>query len=104
MVEYMAEARSAATFEWDEAKSAANERKHGVSFAAAQEAFLDPRRVIARDLKHSAGEDRFYCIGKAAGGILTVRFAYRSGMIRIIGAGYWRKGRQAYDQENSLRG
>ena len=41
-------------FEWDQKKDAANQRKHGLSFAAAQEVFFDPRRVIARDLKHAA--------------------------------------------------
>lgn len=33
------------------------------------------------------------------GGILTVRFTYREGVIRIIGAGYWQKGKVTYDQE-----
>jgi hypothetical protein len=28
----------------------------------------------------------------------TVRFTWRGDRIRIIGAGYWRKGRQAYEQ------
>jgi hypothetical protein len=35
-------------FEWDEAKDAANQLKHGVSFTLAQHAFLDPHRVIAK--------------------------------------------------------
>ncbi|PIQ81816.1 MAG: hypothetical protein COV76_06885 [Candidatus Omnitrophica bacterium CG11_big_fil_rev_8_21_14_0_20_64_10] len=29
--------------------------------------------------------------------ILTVRFVYRSGKIRIFGAGYWRGGRKYYE-------
>ena len=45
-------------FEWDPAKDAQNQRKHGVSFADAQLAFLDPARVIAKDLSHSKGEPR----------------------------------------------
>ncbi|OGP59755.1 MAG: hypothetical protein A2V67_03135 [Deltaproteobacteria bacterium RBG_13_61_14] len=89
-------------FEWDEKKDAANRRKHGVAFALAQMAFLDPRRVIARDLKHSGAEPRYYCLGEVEGGILTVRFTYREDVIRIIGAGYWRKGREVYEKENSL--
>jgi len=28
---------------------------------------------------------------------LTVRFTYRGSVIRIIGAGYWRKGRKIYE-------
>jgi uncharacterized DUF497 family protein len=39
-----------ATFEWDEAKNKENQSKHGVSFSIAQQAFLDPRRVIAEDI------------------------------------------------------
>ena len=39
-----------ASFEWDLDKDAENQQKHGVSFNLAQEAFLDPNRVIARDL------------------------------------------------------
>jgi uncharacterized DUF497 family protein len=89
-------------FEWDEKKDAANRRKHRVSFALAQTAFWDPRRVIARDLKHSAAEPRYYCLGEVEGGILTVRFTYRGEVIRIIGAGYWRKGREIYEKENPL--
>jgi len=91
-----------ATFEWDDAKNAANERKHGVSFALAQRAFLDPRRVLAQDLAHSRREPRFYCMGKVGDAILTVRFTYRGSTLRIIGAGYWRKGRQVYERENAL--
>jgi hypothetical protein len=46
------------SLEWDERKDAANRRKHGVSFETAQRAFLDERRVIARDLAHSGQEKR----------------------------------------------
>ena len=95
----------AASFEWDEAKDAANERKHGVSFTQAQHAFLDRRRVIAEDLAHSRTEKRYYCFGlnREATGILTVRFTLRSGLIRIFGAGYWRKGKAVYEQANSIQ-
>jgi len=93
------------SFEWDQAKDAANERKHGVAFKQAQHAFLDPRRVIAEDLTHSRTEKRYYCFGlnSEGTGILTVRFTMRSGLIRIIGAGYWRKGKAVYEQANSIQ-
>ncbi|MDE2150992.1 MAG: BrnT family toxin [Betaproteobacteria bacterium] len=91
-------------FEWDPEKDAENRRKHGVSFRRAQYAFGDPLRVIARDISHSQDEDRYYCFGKVDGGILTVRFTYRASIIRIIGAGYWRKGRAIYEHQNSIRG
>jgi len=90
------------SFEWDEVKNLANLQKHGVSFYEAQHAFLDKKRVIAEDLSHSSKEKRFYCFGlnEKGNGILTVRFTYRSDGIRIIGAGYWRKGKKIYEQSN----
>ena len=91
-----------ARFDWDADKDAANQQKHGISFARAQYAFADPRRVIAKDITHSQTEQRFYCFGKVDGGVLTVRFTYRSSVIRIIGAGYWRKGKAIYDRENKV--
>lgn len=93
-----------ANFEWDDSKDAENQAKHQVSFHEAQAAFADPQRVIARDVAHSEIEERYYCFGKAGGGILTVRFTYRHTVIRIIGAGYWRKGKAVYDKENRLHG
>lgn len=86
-------------FEWDPAKDRANQDKHGVSFSAAQYAFADPHRVIAQDLAHSQAEERFYCFGMVGGGVLTVRFTYREEVIRIIGAGYWRRGKAIYEQQ-----
>jgi len=95
---------SKTTFEWDETKNIENQRKHGVSFNEAQYAFMDEKRVIAEDLIHSQEESRFYCFGlnQDKTGILTVRFTYRSGCIRIFGAGYWRKGKKTYEQTNSI--
>ena len=92
------------SFEWDDVKDEQNKEKHGVSFLDAQYAFADPNRVIIEDLGHSSNEDRFFCLGKVKGGIMTVRFTERQGRIRIIGAGYWRKGRKIYDQENQIHG
>jgi uncharacterized protein len=91
-----------ARFEWDEAKDKDNQAKHAVSFAEAQYAFADANRVIAKDMEHSAEEPRYFCFGCVAGGILTVRFTYRGSVIRIIGAGYWRKGKVIYEKENQL--
>ncbi len=89
-------------FEWDPDKDAANRDKHGVSFSMAQYAFADPNRVILEDLGHSHAEKRYYCLGTVGEGILTVRFIYRNGVIRIFGAGYWRKGKRIYEKENHL--
>lgn len=89
-------------FEWDAKKDLENQAKHGVSFESAQYAFSDPRRVIAEDLEHGGAEKRYYCFGQAGEGILTVRFTYRANTIRIIGAGYWRKGRGIYEAQNKI--
>jgi uncharacterized DUF497 family protein len=90
-------------FEWDSDKDVENRTKHGVSFDLAQFAFADSRRVIAEDLTHSTEtERRFYCFGAVAGGVMTVRFTYRTGTIRIFGAGYWRRGKRIYDETNQI--
>lgn len=91
-----------AVFEWDESKDLENQEKHGVSFAQAQYAFLDEKRVIAQDLEHSQDEARYYCFGlnRERSGILTVRFTYRDSKIQIYGAGHWRKGRRIYEKSN----
>ena len=85
-------------FEWDTRKDEANREKHGVSFFDAQQAFLDPNRIIAEDLEHSRSEIRYYCFGKVGKKVMTVRFTYRNKKIRIFGAGYWRQGRKIYEK------
>jgi len=90
------------SFEWDPEKDLVNRAKHGVSFAEVQHAFGDPGRVIAEDLSHSEGEKRYYCFDKVKNGVLTVRFTYRGGLIRIFGAGYWRKGKLIYARKNQI--
>ena len=89
-------------FEWDEEKDKENQAKHHVSFSLAQHAFLDPLRIIAEDVGHSTREDRFYCMGVVGEGIMTVRFTYRGNVVRIYGAGYWRKGRKIYEEQNKI--
>ncbi|MFN8694467.1 MAG: BrnT family toxin [Holosporales bacterium] len=87
-----------AEFEWDDERSRVNFSNHGVTFDEAQGVFFDPHRLITRDDKHSVSEERWYCVGKVDGRILTVRFTYRSGVIRIFGAGTWRKWRKLYEK------
>ena len=87
-------------FVWDPVKDRINRAKHSVSFERAQFAFFDPHRVIAEDLDHSGTERRYFCFGLVDGGVMTVRFTYCEGVIRIFGAGYWRKGKRTYEQQN----
>jgi uncharacterized protein len=90
------------SFEWDEDKNKQNQLKHGLPFEIAQYAFADSKRVIAEDISHSGREKRYYCFGRVADEIVTVRFTHRGGVIRILGAGYWRKGRKIYEEENQI--
>ena len=87
------------SFVWGIEKELTNIKKHGVDFYAAAKTFRDPKRKIYIDSKHSEKEERYFCIGESGGRILTVRFTYRSGIIRIFGAGYWRKGARYYEKD-----
>jgi len=55
-----------ASFEWDPAKDADNQRKHGVAFVEAQAAFLDPGRVIAKDALGTVGLSRAFTASVAS--------------------------------------
>ncbi len=90
------------SFGWNPDKNLENRKKNDVSFAEAQFAFADARRVAAEGLEHSTREKRYFCFGLVARGVVTVRFTYRSGKIRIIGAGFWRKGKAIYEHENQV--
>lgn len=74
-------------FEWDEAKAAANERKHGVTFPEAATAFADPLAAIFPDPDHSDGEEREILVGyDERGRLLIVSFTERPPNLRIISA------------------
>lgn len=75
-------------FEWDARKSAANQRKHGVSFEEARSVFFDDRGILVEDPGEGA-EDRFVLLGLSASlRALVVCHCYRSDdrVIRIISA------------------
>jgi hypothetical protein len=85
--------------EFDSAKEAVNLAKHGVDFSTVLRVFEDPDRLIVPNQKHSPEEPRFYAIGHDGRGILTVRFTIRGDALRVIGAGYWRKQKKAYENQ-----
>jgi len=76
------------TFEWDEAKAVANDRKHGVSFDEAKTVFQDPFALHELDGPHSWEEDRFIIIGTSfMERILTVAYVERTAeTMRLISA------------------
>ncbi|TDI43048.1 MAG: BrnT family toxin [Acidobacteria bacterium] len=76
-------------FEWDERKSAANKKKHGVSFEEAQSVFFDESAIEYDDPEHSDDEDRFILVGKSyLLRVLVVCHCFRrsASVIRIISA------------------
>ena len=75
------------TFEWDEAKAAANLVKHGVSFDEAKTVFNDPLFVDFYDPEHSVEEHRYITIGESKQGrLLIVAYTQRDEAIRLISA------------------
>jgi uncharacterized DUF497 family protein len=74
-------------FEWDDAKAAANLRRHRVSFEEATEVFYDPNAFDDCDLAHSDEEARFFIIGLSSRRLLYVVYAERAGdVLRVISA------------------
>ena len=53
-------------FEWNEAKSKANIRKHGISFEEAKSVLFDEYALLIADPDHSETEDRFLLLGLSA--------------------------------------
>lgn len=77
----------ALSFEWDQAKAAANLAKHGLSFELAATAFGDPRSLTIPDPKHSQTENRFVLLGQTGDGtIVAVVHVERGDRIRLISA------------------
>lgn len=73
------------SFQWDEAKSAANEAKHGISFLQAAQIFRSP--VLRRaDNRCDYGEQRFIALGAYDSEVLCVVFTERDGDKRLISA------------------
>ena len=84
-------------FEWDEEKSIANRKKHGVSFHEASTVFGDPLAITYPDPDHSIGEHRFLTFGLSmTNRLLVVAHTERRGKTRIISA------RQATRHERTI--
>jgi uncharacterized DUF497 family protein len=74
-------------FDWDPAKAASNELKHGVSFAEAATVFDADHAVYEPDPGHSTGEERFRVTGESENGrLLVVTFTDRGEVTRLISA------------------
>ena len=73
-------------FEWDDGKSEDCFARRGFDFAYAARAFLDPQRIVARDMRRDYGEDRYNLVGTIEGRAFAVAFTMRGSVIRIISA------------------
>jgi len=74
-------------FEWDPAKAAVNERKHGITFLEAATIFGDPLAITFADPDHSVHEERYLTFGLSRlDRLLVVSHSDREGRIRIISA------------------
>ncbi|MFY9923997.1 MAG: BrnT family toxin [Opitutaceae bacterium] len=94
-------------FEWNHAKERDNVARHGVSFSDAKKAFDDPKALVLWDEAHSSSKElRWWLLGAVGTRVMLVRYTHRPiGVIRIIGAGYWKSGRDYYEKyrkENSI--
>ena len=73
-------------FEFDPAKARSNLRKHGVSFAHAEQALRDEMAFTVED-PDAAGEQRFITLGmNALGRVLVVVQTQRGERTRVISA------------------
>lgn len=91
-------------FTWDSRKDAANQRKHGISFAEAETVFLDDDARLMDDPEHSIVEDRFVLLGLSqAFRMLIVVHCYRAAdaEIRIISA---RRATRPESRQYAVRG
>lgn len=71
-------------FEWDRAKAAANERKHGVPFYLAGRIFDNPACLILEDRRRDYGEERFTAFAMIDGRVFMLAFTWRSDRCRVI--------------------
>ena len=87
-------------FEWDIGNQDKNLQKHNVSQGECEQVFFNEPLLLYQDDKHSAGEKRWYLLGKSSlERNLFIAFTIRSKLIRIISArDMSRKERKAYEQ------
>ena len=81
-------------FEYDPAKSAANQEKHGLDFEDAQDLWRDPNRLLID--ARSDGESRSAMIGAIEKRVWTAIFTRRDDKVRLISV------RRARDTEMKL--
>jgi uncharacterized DUF497 family protein len=73
-------------FEWDEAKNAANHRKHGIAFQDVLPIFglAATDGLVLEDRRRNYGETRFILLCPFRGTLLHVTYTHRGENIRLI--------------------
>jgi uncharacterized protein len=81
--------------EFDPAKAVATFKKHGISFAHAEQALRDPSAITIED-PDALGEQRFVSLGMdALGRMLVIVHSQRGAQVRLISARKASKGESA---------
>ena len=88
-------------FDWDEANSEKNWRKHKVSKIECEQVFFNTPLIVADDEKHSKLEKRWFLLGRTdIDRKLFVVFTIRKNLVRVISArNMSKKERELYDEE-----
>ena len=73
-------------FEWDPAKAAANERKHGLGFQIAIVVFSDPNWLDLDVTREADGESRRKAVGRIGEHVFTLVYTRRDAVVRLISA------------------
>jgi uncharacterized DUF497 family protein len=88
-------------FQWDEGNIHKNLYKHKVENWECEQVFFNEPLIILEDLKHSYAERRWAAFGKTdAGKLLTVIFAERDSLIRVISARKMNRKERNYYEKN----
>ena len=88
-------------FRWDEGNIHKNLYKHKVENWECEQVFFNEPLIILDDLKHSYAERRWAAFGKTdAGKLLTVIFAERDSLIRVISARKMNRKERNYYEKN----
>lgn len=70
--------------EFDPAKDAANQERHGLSLEFGERVFNDPNHVVLASIRPIDGEDRFKVVGQVAGKLYTAVHVVRGEVVRFI--------------------
>ncbi len=91
-------------FEWDAAKDAANQEKHGIAFARAVAVFTDPFAIDEDGTTPEHGENRRKAVGRVGAEFVTVIYTDRPNARRILSARRARRNERVKYHQGSASG